>query len=68
MLSWAPLPLLNFVVRDGIVELWGAVTDERQRKALIVMAENMAGVGVHDHLACIDSPIALISVPPREHR
>ncbi len=67
--SWVPLPLLNFIVRDGIVELWGAVTDERQRKALIVAAENVAGVkGVRDHLACIDSPVAVITVPPRERR
>ena len=67
--SWVPLPLLNFIVRDGVVEIWGAVTDERQRKALIVAAENVTGVkGVRDHLACIDAPVAVITVPPRQQR
>jgi signal-transduction protein with cAMP-binding, CBS, and nucleotidyltransferase domain len=63
--SWVPLPLLNFIVRDGMVEFWGALTDERQRKALVVAAENVAGVkGVRDHLTCIDTPVAVITVPP----
>jgi CBS domain-containing protein len=51
--SWAPMA--NVVVRDGVVELWGTITDERERQAMIVAAENVAGVkAVHDHLVWIE--------------
>jgi BON domain len=41
----------NVVVRNGNVELSGIIIDERERQALMVVAENVAGVkGVHDHL------------------
>jgi CBS domain-containing protein len=51
--SWAPMT--NVVVRNGVVELWGAITDERERAALIVASENVPGVkAVHDHLVWIE--------------
>jgi CBS domain-containing protein len=51
--SWAPMA--NVTVREGVVELWGTITDERERAALIVAAENVAGVKkVHDHLVWIE--------------
>ena len=51
--SWAPMS--NVVVRNGVVELWGTITDERERAALIVAAENVPGVKtVHDHLVWIE--------------
>ena len=51
--AWAPL--VNVVVRDGIVHLWGTITDDRQRQALIVASENIPGVkAVHDHLVWIE--------------
>jgi len=51
--SWAPMA--NVVVRNGVVELWGSITDERERQALIVASENVAGVKtVHDHLVWIE--------------
>jgi CBS domain-containing protein len=52
-LPWAPQ--VNVVVRDGVVELWGAITDDRERQGLIVIAENVPGVkAVHDHLVWIE--------------
>jgi osmotically-inducible protein OsmY len=46
---------VNVVVRNGIVELTGVLTDERERQAFVVAAENVPGVGeVHDHLAWIE--------------
>ena len=36
--SWAPLGLVNIIVRNGEVQLWGAILDGRQRDALIVAA------------------------------
>ncbi len=51
--SWAPMA--NVTVRNGVVELWGTITDERQREALLVASENVAGVkAVHDHLVWIE--------------
>jgi CBS domain-containing protein len=53
--TWAPSALINVVVKDGVVELWGTVTDERERQAIIVAAENVAGVkAVRDHLVWIE--------------
>lgn len=41
----------NVVVRDGVVELWGEILDERERQAANVTVENIAGVkAVKDHL------------------
>src|SRR5499426_199112 len=35
---------INVVVRDGVVGLWGVITDDRKRDAFIVAAENVPGV------------------------
>ena len=40
--SWAPTAMIDVIVRDGVVELWGAITDERERAAIMVAAENVA--------------------------
>lgn len=54
--AWAPTALLNVIVKDGVVELWGTITDERERQAIIVAAENAPGVkAVKDHLAWVDA-------------
>ena len=46
---------VNVVVKDGIAEIWGTIMDERERKACIVAAENVAGVKqVHDHLVWVE--------------
>ncbi len=50
---WAPQ--INVVVNRGIAELWGTITDERERQALIVATENVAGVSaVRDHLVWVE--------------
>jgi len=52
---WAPLAMMNVVVREGVVDLWGTITDERQRKAVQVIAENVPGVKeVRDHLVWVE--------------
>jgi CBS domain-containing protein len=59
--SWAPTSLINVIVKDGVVELWGSITDERERQALIVAAENGPGVkGVNDHLVWIDTTTGML--------
>jgi CBS domain-containing protein len=57
--SWAPMT--NVTVRDGVVELWGTIVDEREREALIVAVENVPGVKtVHDHLVWIEPNSGLV--------
>jgi CBS domain-containing protein len=52
-LDWAPH--VNVIVKDGVVELWGVVTDDRERQGLIVAAENVPGVKqVRDHLVWVE--------------
>ena len=47
--------MINIVVRDEIVELWGTIFDERQREALKVAAENIPGVkAVKDHMVWVE--------------
>lgn len=41
---WAPLALIDISVKDGVVTISGTVTDDRQREALRVAAENVPGV------------------------
>jgi len=61
---WASMT--NVVVRNGVVELWGTITDGRERQALIVASENVPGVkAVHDHLVWID-PMSGFVVPSQE--
>jgi CBS domain-containing protein len=65
--SWAPVALVDVHVRDGVVELWGMITDERERKAIVVAAENAPGVkAVNDHLAWVDGLSGVVVYPSNE--
>jgi len=53
--DWCPFGL-SVIVRDGIVQLSGVITEESSRRAAIVAAENVTGVKqVHDHLCWVDT-------------
>lgn len=53
--KWAPAASVHVIVRDGVVDLWGAVMDDRERQALIVAAETTPGVkAVKNHISWID--------------
>jgi CBS domain-containing protein len=41
---WLKAVFVNLAVKDGIVELWGAVESEEQRRALKVLVEGVPGV------------------------
>ena len=61
---WAPH--VNVVVKNGVAELWGVITDERERQALVVAVENVAGVEqVHDHLVWVE-PMSGMAFPSAE--
>ena len=64
--DWAPVAMTNVVVRDGVVELWGAIVDERQREAMKVAAENIPGVkAVNDHLVWVEPTTGMV-IEPRD--
>jgi CBS domain-containing protein len=53
--SWGPRASVDVRVENGVVELRGAVTDDRERPALRVLAENMPGVKeVRDCIAWVE--------------
>ena len=65
--SWAPAALINVIVKDAAVELWGTITDERERQAIIVAAENVPGVkAVHDHLVWIEPNSGTVIYSPSD--
>jgi CBS domain-containing protein len=52
---WAPRAGVTIAVKDGVVTLEGAITDEKLRAALRVAAENAPGVKeVRDHIAWVE--------------
>ena len=62
--SWAPN--VQVAVHDGVAELSGVITDERERKAVIVAVENVDGVkALHDHLVWVE-PMSGMVFPSAE--
>jgi osmotically-inducible protein OsmY len=67
--SWAPMTSLSVVVQDGVVDLWGTITDDNERRAIVVLAENIVGVKtVHDHLVFVEPYSGTIIEPPPEEK
>jgi CBS domain-containing protein len=63
---WAPRHLINVMVRNGVVDLWGSVFDARQRQAARVAAETVAGVkSVNSHIMLIE-PMSGMAFPDPE--
>ena len=63
--KWAPADSIDVDVVDGIVTLSGILTDERQRSALCVAAENMPSVKkVEDRLSWLVPGSGLIGNSP----
>lgn len=53
--AWTPISTLNVTVSDGVVDVWGTISDEQERRAICVIAENIAGVKkVNDHLVYVE--------------
>jgi CBS domain-containing protein len=49
--DWASTNLVNITVSDGVVDLWGVVPSDAQRKAMRIAAESTPGVqAVNDHM------------------
>jgi len=64
---WTPRASLDVDVNDAVVTLRGTITDERERTALCVLAENVPGVkSVRDELAWVEPMSGTIIPPPSE--
>jgi len=62
--DWAPR--VNVIVKNGVAELHGVITDDRERAGLIVAAENVPGVKhVRYHLVWVE-PISGVAFPSSE--
>jgi CBS-domain-containing membrane protein len=60
---WGPRAGVDVRVKTGIVELYGTITDERERAALRVLAENLPGVkAVRDNLVWVE-PVSGLVIP-----
>jgi len=67
--AWAPRAGITVVVTDGIVELDGAITNEKEREALRVAAENVRGVkDVHDRLVWVEPISGTVIAAPEDEQ
>src|SRR5262245_17089511 len=57
--DWLKSAFVNLAVKDGVVELWGAVDSDEQRRALKVLVEGVGGVAkVVDNVTLLPKVIA----------
>jgi CBS domain-containing protein len=62
---WAPVAGIDIAVNNGVVRLSGLVSDDRQRQALCVAAENIAGVKrVEDEIAWLVPGTGVLGTAP----
>jgi CBS-domain-containing membrane protein len=62
---WALVAAIDVTVRNGVVKLSGVITDERQRQALRVAAENIPGVkNVEDNVVWVEPVSGLLVEAP----
>ena len=69
--TWSPRASTNLLVRNGVVDLWGVIFDEREREAMRVAVENVPGVKeVRDHLVWVEpySGFAIEAPEPAQDR
>lgn len=65
---WGPRSSVDVRVKDGVVELYGSITDDRERTALQVLAEKVPGVkAVRDNLVWIE-PVSGFVIPAVESK
>ena len=67
--SFAPRTALNVMVADRVVDLWGTITNENERRAICVLAENTPGVRrVNDHMVFIEPYSGSVIDDPQSSR
>jgi CBS domain-containing protein len=64
---WAPTASVDVAVKDGVVSLHGVLTDERERKAIHALVENVEGVRtVHDHMVWTEPFSGTVAPSPED--
>lgn len=59
--AWPSIGAADVSVTNGVVTLWGGYLSEQERKASLVLAENIAGVrAVDDHRVPLDIAYAMV--------
>jgi osmotically-inducible protein OsmY len=54
-------------VTEGVVDVWGTITNEQERRGIRVVVENVPGVKeVHDHLVYIEPYTGMVIDAPDE--
>ncbi|HTB47821.1 MAG TPA: BON domain-containing protein, partial [Acetobacteraceae bacterium] len=67
--SWTPLTTLNVTVADRVADIWGTITNEDERRAICVIAENTPGVQqVNDHLVFVEPYSGTVIDGPADRR
>ena len=62
---WAPRTTLNVTVVNGVVDLWGTISNDQERRAICVIAENAPGAKkVIDHLVFVEAYTGTVIEPP----
>jgi CBS domain-containing protein len=62
---WAPRTTLNVTVVNGVVDLWGTIGNDQERRAICVIAENAPGATkVIDHLVFVEAYTGTVIEPP----
>ena len=65
---WGPRSSVDVRVKDGTVDLYGTITDDRERTALQVLAEKIPGVtAVRDNLVWVE-PVSGFVIPAAESK
>ncbi len=68
-LGWAPRASVRVEVANGVATFDGAITDERLRSGLKVIAENTPGcIAVHDHMCWIEPNSGVVLPSEEEER
>ena len=63
--TWAPRTTLNVTVVNGVVDMWGTISNDQERRAICVIAENTPGVKkVIDHLVFVEAYTGTVIEPP----
>jgi CBS domain-containing protein len=66
--SWVPRTTLNVTVVSGVVDLWGTIGNDQERRAICVIAENTPGVKkVIDHLVFVEAYTGTVIEPPPQN-
>ncbi len=61
---WAPAPLVNIAVHNGVVDLFGVVYADHQEEALKILVENIPGVKeINSELTWIDPMSGTVVLP-----